>query len=214
MVEMTAQRLRQRRRRRRQPDADDRTTPAAAPPTRVSRVLLRLARPAGGHQGGRAGQRGHDARTGRSCTPRYDNLDEVTAVAAVRRRRRDDHHVSERRAAGAVGQPAARADDRDYDDQGRVYPDAGLRREPDHRRRLQHGLTTNYLYDHRGDLIETSAPGGLWYQDAVRRGRPADGRHTRPTAAAARPGPPPAASPATTCWSRRRRNTTPTATPS
>ena len=57
-----------------------------------------------------------------------------------------------------------------------------------------HGLTTNLYYDHRGDLIAESDPGGLWTKDQYDGAAAIDRPSYRPTAAAARPGRRPASS--------------------
>ena len=94
------------------------------------RVLLRLARPAGGDQGRRAGA----ARTRRTHRPiiytTYDNLDEVTEVQQY-----DGdgvtHQQQRRRAGGAVVVSLLRAQTVDQLRRpGPRLPDAGLRRRP------------------------------------------------------------------------------------
>ena len=49
-----------------------------------------------------------------------------------------------------------------YDDQGRVYQTQVYDIDPATGDVSTDALTTNYYYNHRGDLIATSAPGGLW----------------------------------------------------
>jgi hypothetical protein len=49
-----------------------------------------------------------------------------------------------------------------YDDQGRVYQTQVYDVNPTTGTVSTNALTTNLYYDHRGDLVAQSAPGGLW----------------------------------------------------
>ncbi len=51
--------------------------------------------------------------------------------------------------------------DYSYDDQGRVYETQQYSVDPSSGSVSTYALTTNYYYNHRGELIEESAPGGL-----------------------------------------------------
>ena len=52
-----------------------------------------------------------------------------------------------------------------YDDQGRVYQQMVYSVDPTTGAVSSTALTTNYYYDHRGDQIAESDPGGLWTKD-------------------------------------------------
>ncbi len=122
--------------------------------------LVRLARPLGGDQVRRPGQR----KRRRQPAHRLRHLrqpERFDRGAAVRRRRRDTQH-RQRRAAAAGGEPAARQTITGYDDQGRVYQTQVFDVNPTTGVVSTTALTTNGYYDHRGDLIAESAPGGLW----------------------------------------------------
>ena len=68
-------------------------------------------------------------------------------------------------------------------------------------------LTTNDYYDHRGDLIAESAPGGLWSKSQF-DGAGRDVMDSTTDGRAARPGRRRAAWPTIRCWSKSRRSTT------
>jgi RHS repeat-associated protein len=91
----------------------------------------------------------------------YDNLDE-----AVETQQYDGDGVKIGNANGVPQAPAAnllRAQEVDsYDDQGRVYQTQIYDVNPTTGAVSTNALTTNDYYDHRGDLIAESAPGGLW----------------------------------------------------
>jgi RHS repeat-associated protein len=53
----------------------------------------------------------------------------------------------------------------EYDDQGRVYQTNMYDVNPTNGSISTNSLTTNYYYDHRGDVIAESDPGGLWTKD-------------------------------------------------
>lgn len=53
----------------------------------------------------------------------------------------------------------------EYDDQGRIYRTNTYDVNPQTGAVSNSGLTTNYYYDHRGDQIAESDPGGLWNKD-------------------------------------------------
>src|SRR5579885_3317312 len=91
----------------------------------------------------------------------YDNLDEATET---------QQYVGDSvtpTISGGVLQalPASdlRAQEMDsYDDQGRLYQTQVYDVNPSTGAVSSSALTTNYYYDHRGDLMAESDPGGLW----------------------------------------------------
>ena len=91
----------------------------------------------------------------------YDNLDE-----AVETQQYDGDGVTLTTSNGVPQPPAAnllRAQAvTSYDDQGRVYQTQVYDVNPTTGAVSTTALTTNDYYDHRGDLIAESAPGGLW----------------------------------------------------
>jgi RHS repeat-associated protein len=95
----------------------------------------------------------------------YDNLDEATQV-----QRYDADGVTITVSAGVPQAPSAsllRAQTvTSYDDQGRVYRTQVYDANPSTGAVSSSALTTNYYFDHRGDLIATSTPGGLWSKSA------------------------------------------------
>ena len=74
-----------------------------------------------------------------------------------------------------------------YDDQGRIYQTQVYDVDPSTGAVSSGALTTNDYYDHRGDLIAESPPGGLWTK-CVYDGAAATCRSTRRMAVAAPPG--------------------------
>ena len=62
----------------------------------------------------------------------------------------------------------------EYDDQGREYQSNTFDVNPTNGNVSTSSLTTNFYYDHLGDLIATSSPGGLWTKDVYRRRRAVD----------------------------------------
>ena len=168
-------RLRQRRRGRRGPDAGD-----AVPRRHGGRPgdaeLVRLARPLGGDQVRRPGQR----KRRRQPAHRLRHLrqpERFDRGAAVRRRRRDTQH-RQRRAAAAGGEPAARRNDHRIRRPGSRLPDASVRRESHDWGRLDHGADDKWLLrpprrPHRGVGAGRSVD-----EEPVRRRRPRrDGLH-------------------------------------
>jgi RHS repeat-associated protein len=95
----------------------------------------------------------------------YDNLDEVTQAQSY-----DGDGVTITVSAGVPQPPDAnklRAQAAySYDDQGRVYRTQVYDVNPSNGAVSTSALTTNYYYDHRGDLIAASDPGGLWSKSA------------------------------------------------
>jgi RHS repeat-associated protein len=95
----------------------------------------------------------------------YDNLGEVTSVG-----RYDGDGVTIQTTNGVPQPPAAsllRAYSTSaYDGQGRVYQTSTYSVNPTTGAVSSAGLTINFYYDHRGDRIGESAPGGLWTKDA------------------------------------------------
>ncbi len=91
----------------------------------------------------------------------YDNLDEVTETQQY-----VGDGVTPTISNGVLqALPAAdlRAQEIDnYDDQGRVYKTQVYDVNPSNGSVSSTALTTNDYYDHRGDLMAESAPGGLW----------------------------------------------------
>lgn len=94
----------------------------------------------------------------------YDNLDEVTSVSQY-----EGDGVTIQTVNGVPQPPAAsllRAySTTEYDDQGRVYQTDDYSVDPTTGAVSSTALTTNYYYDHRGDQIAESDPGGLWTKD-------------------------------------------------
>jgi RHS repeat-associated protein len=95
----------------------------------------------------------------------YDNLDEVTQTQQY-----DGDGVTLSTVNGVPQPPSAsllRAQVAyGYDDQGRVYQAQVYDVNPTTGAVSNSALTTNYYYDHRGDLVAQSAPGGLWSKSA------------------------------------------------
>jgi RHS repeat-associated protein len=89
----------------------------------------------------------------------YDNLNEVTEVQSY-----DGDGVSITFTSGVPNAPSAsllRAQTiTSYDDQGRVYKTQEYSVDPSTGTVSTNALTTNTWYDHRGDVIKTSNPGG------------------------------------------------------
>jgi RHS repeat-associated protein len=91
----------------------------------------------------------------------YDNLDEVTEM---------QQYVGDGvtpTISGGVLQALPASDLRaqeidNYDDQGRLYQTLVYDVNPSNGTVSSTALTTNYYYDHRGDLMAESDPGGLW----------------------------------------------------
>lgn len=94
----------------------------------------------------------------------YDNLNEITSVS-----RYDGDGVTIQTVNGVPQPPAAsllRAyTTTEYDDQGRVYQTNTYSVDPTTGAVSSTALTTNDYYDHRGDQIAESDPGGLWTKD-------------------------------------------------
>jgi YD repeat-containing protein len=90
----------------------------------------------------------------------FDNLDEVTQVQQY-----DGDGVTITSTNGVPNAPAAgklRAQSNvAYDDQGRVYQTQTFSVDPSTGAVSTNALTSNIWYDHRGNVLETSAPGGL-----------------------------------------------------
>src|SRR5579884_171937 len=91
----------------------------------------------------------------------YDNLDEVTETQQYA-----GDGVTPQIVNGVL-QPLSssllRAQEIDsYDDQGRLYQTQVYDVNPSTGTVSTSALTTNYYYDHRGDLMAESDPGGLW----------------------------------------------------
>jgi hypothetical protein len=91
----------------------------------------------------------------------YDNLDEVIETQQYK-----GDQVTPAISSGVLqALPAGdlRAQEIDsYDNQGRVYQTQVFDVNPSSGAVSSTALTTNYYYDHRGDLIAESDPGGLW----------------------------------------------------
>jgi YD repeat-containing protein len=91
----------------------------------------------------------------------YDNLDE-----AIQTQQYDGDGVTPQIANGvlqALASNLLRAQENDsYDDQGRVYQTQVYSVDPTTGAVSTSTLTTNDYFDHRGDLIAESSPGGLW----------------------------------------------------
>jgi RHS repeat-associated protein len=90
----------------------------------------------------------------------YDNLDEVTQTQQY-----DGDGVTLTFSSGSPVKPSntiLRAEvDISYDDQGRVYQTQVGKVDPVNGGSPSAFLTTNIWYNHRGDVLKTSAPGGL-----------------------------------------------------
>ena len=98
-----------------------------------------------------------------------------------------------------------------YDDQGRVYLHLVYDVDPSTGTVSSTALTTNYYYDHRGDQLAESDPGGLWTKDVY------DGAGRLVVAyttdgGGGTTGRTQPAWPMISCWSRPRRSTMGTAT--
>ncbi len=95
----------------------------------------------------------------------YDNLGEVTTYSQY-----DGDGVTIQTTDGVPQPPAADLlrvyNTTGYDDQGRVYQTDTYDVNPMTGTVSSTGLTTNFYYDHRGDQIAESDPGGLWSKDA------------------------------------------------
>jgi RHS repeat-associated protein len=91
----------------------------------------------------------------------YDNLDEVTQTQQY-----TGDGVTPTISNGVLSPLAANSlraqENISYDDQGRVYQTQVYKVDPTNGTLSSTALTTNDYYDHRGDLIAESAPGGLW----------------------------------------------------
>ncbi len=94
----------------------------------------------------------------------YDNLDEQTQVQTY-----DGDGVTISTVSGVPQAPSSsllRSQvAMSYDEQGRVYQTRVYSVDPGSGVVSSTALTTNAYYDHRGDLIATSAPGGLWAKE-------------------------------------------------
>jgi RHS repeat-associated protein len=94
----------------------------------------------------------------------YDNLDQVTAVSQY-----DGDGVSITSTAGVPNKPASsllRAYVTNaYDDQGREFESKTFSVNPNDGTVSTNSLTTDYWYNRRGQVIKTSAPGGLVTKD-------------------------------------------------
>jgi YD repeat-containing protein len=107
-------------------------------------------------------QTSEDTTTHRPITyTTYDNLDEATQVQQY-----DGDGVTITVSSGVPQPPLAsllRAQaNLSYDDQGRLYQGQVYDVNPATGAVSSGALTTNDYYDHRGDLVAASAPGGLW----------------------------------------------------
>jgi hypothetical protein len=91
----------------------------------------------------------------------YDNLDEATETQQY-----DGDGVTPQIVNGvlqALSSSLLRSQEIDnYDDQGRVYQTLVYDVNPSNGTVSSSALTTNDYYDHRGDLMAESDPGGLW----------------------------------------------------
>ena len=110
-------------------------------------------------------QTSEDTSTNRPITYySYDNLDEVIEVQSY-----DGDGVTLTTSNGVPQPPASsllRAQEvLSYDDQGRVYRTQTYSVNPSTGAVSSSALTTNYYYDHRGEVVAESAPGGLWTKD-------------------------------------------------
>ena len=170
-------RLRQRRRGRREPDAGD-GLPRRKRGQPRDAELVRLARPPGGEQVGRAGER-ERRREPADPVHHLRQPRRTNRGAAVHGRRRDAHD-HQRRAAAAGGQPAARPGRDELRRPGPRLPDAGLRREPDDGRRLGHGVDDQRLLRPPRRPDRHVGAGRSVDEEPVRRRRPGrDGLHHR-----------------------------------
>ena len=99
----------------------------------------------------------------------YDNLDEATEVQSY-----DGDGVTLTSSNGVPQAPSSsllRAQKIiSYDDQGRVYQTQTYSVNPSTGAVSSTALTSNYYYDHRGDLVAESDPGGLWTKDVYDAG--------------------------------------------
>ncbi len=94
----------------------------------------------------------------------YNNFDNLGEVIETRQYAADGVTLTY---SGGVPQPPSsslpRAEEIDnYDDQGRVFQTEVFDVNPTSGAVSSSGLTTNYYFDHRGDLIAESDPGGMW----------------------------------------------------
>lgn len=91
----------------------------------------------------------------------YDNLNQVTQT-----QRYDGDQVTISSSGGVPQPPSAsllRAQaTTSYDEQGRVYRTQVFSVDPSTGEVSENALTTNNYYNHRGNLIAASPPGGLW----------------------------------------------------
>src|SRR5262249_20982898 len=94
----------------------------------------------------------------------FDNLDEVTQAQEY-----DGDGVTITSSNGVPVAPSAgllRAQSTAaYDEQGRVYQEQTYEVNPTTGAVSSGALTTSYFYDHRGNPIAESDPGGLWTKD-------------------------------------------------
>ncbi len=94
----------------------------------------------------------------------YDNLDEATEVQTY-----DGDGVTISFSGGVPVAPSSsllRSQEIiSYDDQGRVYQDQVYNVDQSDGSVSDTALTTNYYYDHRGDLVAEQDPSGLWTKD-------------------------------------------------
>jgi RHS repeat-associated protein len=94
----------------------------------------------------------------------YDNLGEVTEIRTF-----DGDGVSITSTSGVPNAPSSsllRAETiYHFDDQGRVYRVEVFSVDPSDGSVSSYALTTNSYFDHRGNQIAQSAPGGLWTKD-------------------------------------------------
>ena len=110
-------------------------------------------------------QTSEDTTTHRPITyVTYDNLDEATEVQSY-----DGDGVTLTSSNGVPQAPSSsllRAQEViSYDDQGRVYQTQTYSVNSSTGAVSSTALTTNAYYDHRGDLVAESDPGGLWTKD-------------------------------------------------
>ncbi len=89
----------------------------------------------------------------------YDNLDEATSVSQYQG---DGVTLSTTAPSASL---LRSYEVMSYDDQGRVYKDQVYDVNQSTGAKSSSALTTNYYYDHRGDQIAESDPGGLWTKD-------------------------------------------------
>ncbi len=94
----------------------------------------------------------------------YDNLDEATEVQTY-----DGDGVTISYSGGVPVAPSSsllRSQEIiSYDDQGRVYQDQVYNVDQSDGTVSDTALTTNYYYDHRGNLVAEQDPSGLWTKD-------------------------------------------------